>query len=58
MGSGTTAVSALKSGRYFTGYEISEDYLKLANKRIDPFLNQPALDLQYSEPELTPEPEC
>ncbi len=34
MGSGTTAVAALKSGRNFVGYEIVNDYLKLARKRI------------------------
>ena len=34
MGSGTTAVAALKAQRNFVGYEISEDYVKLANQRI------------------------
>ena len=34
MGSGTTAVAALKAQRHFVGYEISEDYVKLANQRI------------------------
>jgi len=34
MGSGTTAVSALKSNRYFIGYETSANYIKLANQRI------------------------
>jgi site-specific DNA-methyltransferase (adenine-specific) len=34
MGSGTTAVSSLKEGRNFVGYEINEDYIELANKRI------------------------
>ena len=34
MGSGTTAVSALKSNRYFIGYETNENYIKLANQRI------------------------
>ena len=36
MGSGTTAVSALKSGRKYVGYDISQDYIDLANKRIEP----------------------
>lgn len=40
MGSGTTAVSALKSNRKFVGYDISEEYINLANKRIQPYLNQ------------------
>lgn len=34
MGSGTTAVAALKNKRRFVGYEISEDYTKIANDRI------------------------
>jgi site-specific DNA-methyltransferase (adenine-specific) len=34
MGSGTTAVAALREKRNFVGYEINEDYLKLANDRI------------------------
>jgi site-specific DNA-methyltransferase (adenine-specific) len=35
MGSGTTAVSALKEKRNFIGYEINENYIELTNKRID-----------------------
>lgn len=34
MGSGTTAISALKSGRKFVGYEISGEYIELAANRI------------------------
>lgn len=34
MGSGTTAVSAIKSHRNYVGYDINEDYIALANKRI------------------------
>jgi site-specific DNA-methyltransferase (adenine-specific) len=34
MGSGQTALAALKSGRHFVGYEINEGYLQLANDRI------------------------
>ncbi len=34
MGSGQTALAALKSGRHFVGYEVNEEYLKLANERI------------------------
>lgn len=34
MGSGTTAVAALKADRSFVGYEIVPDYIKLAQKRI------------------------
>ena len=34
MGSGQTAIAALKAGRHFMGYEISEDYIRLAQRRI------------------------
>ncbi len=34
MGSGTTALASLMSKRYYVGYEINEDYINLANKRI------------------------
>ncbi len=34
MGSGQTALAALKSGRHFVGYEINGEYRKLAQKRI------------------------
>jgi DNA modification methylase len=40
IGSGTTAIAALKSNRKYVGYEINEEYIKLANKRIEPFKNQ------------------
>lgn len=45
MGSGTTAVAALKNKRNYVGYDISEDYIKLAEKRINPIKNQQILDL-------------
>jgi site-specific DNA-methyltransferase (adenine-specific) len=34
MGSGQTAIAALKSNRYYVGYEIDEKYVDLANRRI------------------------
>jgi DNA modification methylase len=34
-GSGTTAISALTSGRTFTGFELDEDYYKAACERIE-----------------------
>lgn len=34
MGSGQTALAALKSNRSFVGYEVNEDYTALAEKRI------------------------
>lgn len=34
MGSGQTALAALKTGRHYLGYEINDEYLNLANQRI------------------------
>ena len=34
MGSGTTAVAALNSGRRFVGYEVSESYRNIAQRRL------------------------
>jgi site-specific DNA-methyltransferase (adenine-specific) len=34
MGSGQTALAALKAARHYVGYEINEEYLELARKRI------------------------
>lgn len=34
MGSGQTALAALKTGRRYIGYEVNEEYLKLSNERI------------------------
>ena len=39
MGSGTTAIAALKSNREYVGFEISKDYIKLTNKRVLPYRN-------------------
>ena len=39
MGSGTTAVAALKSGRNFTGFDTNENYLDLAEQRLLPYRN-------------------
>ena len=40
MGSGTTAVSALKTDRKFVGYDISKEYIDLAEKRVESLLKQ------------------
>ena len=44
MGSGQTAIAALKAGRHYVGYDIDPTYVSLAEKRI----------LQYSSTELAP----
>lgn len=35
MGSGTTAVAAVRTNRNFIGFEISEEYVRIANQRIE-----------------------
>jgi site-specific DNA-methyltransferase (adenine-specific) len=37
MGSGSTAVAALKAGRHYIGYELNENYIQIAQKRIQEF---------------------
>ncbi len=37
MGSGQTAIAALKSKRFYVGYEIVPEYIELAQKRIKAF---------------------
>lgn len=37
MGSGTTAIAARLTQRHYIGYEISSDYIELANERIQLF---------------------
>jgi len=37
MGSGSTAIAALKSGRHYIGYELNSDYIQVAQKRIQEF---------------------
>jgi modification methylase len=49
MGSGTTAVSALKSDRYFVGYENSQEYINLANRRIEPYKIQARIEFENSD---------
>ena len=45
IGSGTTAVACIRTGRQFIGMEISEEYCKIAQKRIDDELSQLKLNL-------------
>ncbi len=48
MGSGQTAIAAIKTDRHYVGYEIDEEYVKLAEKRIEEFLTK------YKSPKLFP----
>ncbi len=46
MGSGQAAIAAIKTNRHYVGYEISEEYVKLAERRINEFLTE------YKSPKL------
>ena len=37
IGSGQTAIAAIESNRHFVGYDIDDEYVKLANRRISEF---------------------
>lgn len=37
MGSGQTAIAAIKTNRHYVGYDIDEEYIKLASRRIKEF---------------------
>ncbi|MFN3480023.1 MAG: DNA-methyltransferase [Thermodesulfovibrionales bacterium] len=39
LGSGQTALAAIKTNRYYIGYEINEEYVRLAEKRIKDYLS-------------------
>lgn len=43
MGSGTTALVALKQGKKFIGIELNESYIKIAEARINKYLEQQKL---------------
>jgi DNA modification methylase len=45
IGSGSTAIAAIKSNRKYIGYDIDPEYIKLAENRIAPFRLQMSLDL-------------
>ena len=34
IGSGTTAIAAIKTGRHYIGYELDSEYFKIAQNRI------------------------
>ena len=45
MGSGTTAVAAIKEKSRFIGFETNKDYFDIANERIIDAQNQNQLSL-------------
>ena len=46
IGSGQMAVAAIKAKRHYIGYDINEEYVKLAEKRIKEF------EFDFKAPEL------
>jgi site-specific DNA-methyltransferase (adenine-specific) len=56
MGSGTTGVACVKTGRRFIGIEIDEGYCAIAKKRIVDALAQPMLALEAPCPTSRTEP--
>ena len=44
IGSGTTALAAIRLNRHYVGYEISQEYVDLARKKIKEVKNQLKLD--------------
>jgi DNA modification methylase len=49
MGSGTTGIACIRTGRKFIGIEISPEYFEIAKKRIQVELRQPSFRLQYQK---------
>jgi len=49
MGSGQTALAALKAGRRFVGYDTDDDYVRLADRRIRAFLAENGQHNLFSE---------
>jgi DNA modification methylase len=52
MGSGQTALAALKSGRLFVGYDTDNDYVRLADRRLRAFtvgIGQDSLSSEKNE---------
>ena len=47
MGSGQTAIAAIKTNRHYIGYDIDNEYVKLAKKRIKSF------SMEFNAPKLT-----
>ena len=44
IGSGTTAVAAIKEHRHYVGFELNKEYFDIAQNRINEVLAQPTLD--------------
>jgi len=49
MGSGSTAIAALKAGRKFVGYENNPEYVKLAEERIKALILPSSQDTNHNQ---------
>lgn len=49
MGSGTTGVACIRTGRKFIGIEIDENYFNIARKRLERELSQPRFNFDKTE---------
>lgn len=47
LGSGTTAVAAIKTGRHYVGYDISKEYIELAEARIRKAFAEQSKQLEF-----------
>jgi DNA modification methylase len=50
MGSGTTALAAMETGRHFVGYEINPEYVSMAEQRIRNYRNETRQGDIFPEP--------
>lgn len=53
MGSGQTAIAAVKSGRHYVGYDINEEYVKLTERRLREFsltFHAPMFEFEVEKP--------
>ena len=57
MGSGTTAVAALRTGRHFVGYDTDDGYLATARRRVDDERRRVASEPLAPRPPHQPEDE-
>lgn len=45
LGSGSTSLAAVKNGRRYVGYDLNQEYINLADRRVNAFLDENYIDL-------------
>ena len=48
-GSGSACIAAIKAGRHYIGYDTEEEYVRLAERRIREYKQQPTIPLVYKK---------